>query len=215
MDEHSSNDHIVCEGIAYRTANNWYSVIPLGDFENRPIKYMEIGVLYGANLLSVLQSYAKHPQSQCIAIDPWVNYDDYEEYKDKDKDDELYKTFVKNIGRFQSSHKVKILRGMSNDMIPRTDDESFDIIYIDGNHNPEFVLEDAVLCFRKLKVGGYLIFDDFGWGGPNMTQQAIEAFVNCYIKRLTVVGMKQTQVFCKKTIGYHNPCKQIKKHVIL
>ena len=34
---------------------------------------------------------------------------------------------------------------------PKFKDEFFDIIYIDGNHEPEYVLEDAVLSFRKLK----------------------------------------------------------------
>jgi hypothetical protein len=36
-----------------------------------------------------------------------------------------------------------------------------DIIYIDGNHGPEYVLEDADLSFRKLK-NGIMIFDDYG-----------------------------------------------------
>ena len=43
--------------------------------------------------------------------------------------------------------------------------ESFDIIYIDGSHAVNDVLEDAVLSFRLLKPEGILIFDDYRWVG--------------------------------------------------
>ena len=64
------------------------------------------------------------------------------------------------------------------------------------------LLEDAVLAFRKLKVGGYLIFDDYGWGGPDLTQRGIDGFVNGYYKRIKVLndGKPQNeQLFIEKT----------------
>ena len=33
-------------------------------------------------------------------------------------------------------------------------------IYINGNHNLSNILEDAVLCYRKLKPNGYFIIED-------------------------------------------------------
>jgi hypothetical protein len=96
---------------------------------------------------------------------------------------------------------MTIRRGFSRDVIPTLDDAYFDIIYIDGNHEPEYVLEDAVLSFRKLKVGGYLIFDDYGWGGPDLTQRGIDGFLRGYHKRIDVdnIRIHNTQVFVKKT----------------
>ena len=67
-------------------------------------------------------------------IDPW---EDYDEYKNQQ--------FINNIENSGVKDKIIINRGYSNLEIPKFQDEFFDIIYIDGNHEPEYVLEDAVL----------------------------------------------------------------------
>jgi hypothetical protein len=55
-----------------------------------------------------------------------------------------------------------------------------------------------VLAFRKLKVGGIMIFDDYGWGGPDLTQRGIDGFISGYHKRITCLGELQSQVFIVK-----------------
>jgi hypothetical protein len=55
-----------------------------------------------------------------------------------------------------------------------------------------------VLCFRKLKPGGYMIFDEYGWGGPDMTKKGIDGFLNGYHKRIKMLGEKNTQVFIQR-----------------
>ena len=37
------------------------------------------------------------------------------------------------------------------------------LIYIDACHDSQYVMTDAMLSWKVLKVGGYLIFDDYGW----------------------------------------------------
>ena len=182
------------EGITYRTAENWFGFVPT---PAGPIRYLEIGAFYGANLLSVANTYASHPESRLVAIDPWIDYDEYPEYKGQQ--DGIYSAFLRNTNHLHE--KLKVHRGFSHDVIPILEDNSFDIIYIDGNHEPEYVLEDAVLAFRKLKVEGYLIFDDYGWGGPDLTQRGIDAFLKAYHKRIDAshVAHHNTQVFVKKT----------------
>ena len=102
---------------------------------------------------------------------------------------------IKNSGK---SHKIEIRRGYSNTELLKFEDEFFDIIYIDGNHEPQYVLEDAVLSFRKLKKNGIMIFDDYGWGGPDLTQRGIDAFISGYYKRIKNLGMRDSQVFIEK-----------------
>ena len=70
-----------------------------------------------------------------------------------------------------------------------------EFVYIDGNHEPEYVLEDAILSFRKLKKNSIMIFDDYGWGGPDLTQRGIDAFLSGYHKKITYLGEHCTQVF--------------------
>lgn len=181
------------QGVTYETADNWRAFVPQSA---GAIQYLEIGTFYGANLLSVAKTYASHPDSRMVCIDPWMDYDEYPEYKGEQ--DTIYSKFLTNISSI--SEKLTIHRGFSHDIVHTLPDSHFDIIYIDGNHKPEFVLEDAVLSFRKLKVGGYLIFDDYGWGGPDLTKRGVDSFRWGYHDRIDqYVGIRGSQVFIKKT----------------
>jgi len=182
------------KGTAYRIATNWFPV--LTPDSSKPIRYAEVGAFYGANIVSVAETYGAHPESTLIAIDPWTDYADYPEYKGQQTT--IYEAFSRNVEACGLTDRITVKRGYSNEVLPTLEDNSFDIIYIDGNHEPEYVLEDAVLAFRKLKVGGHLIFDDYGWGGPDLTKRGIDGFLNGYHKRITVLGERESQVFVRR-----------------
>jgi hypothetical protein len=187
------------EGEKYRLADNWFSQVNLDDYKNRPINYLEIGVFYGANFLSVANSYGLHNDSKLYGIDPWEDYEGVGVYHNTDdKNNIIYNTVLKNIENSGKKDKITVYRSYSNIEIPKFQDNYFDIIYIDGNHEPEYVLEDAVLSFRKLKADGIMIFDDYGWGGSDLTQRGIDAFLSGYHKRIVNLGTHMTQVFLKK-----------------
>lgn len=183
-------------GIFYRLADNWFSHIDLNNYKYKQINYLEIGTLFGANLLSVAETYGLHNDSKLYAIDPWEDYEHYDEYKNEQST--IYELFIKNVENSGMKDKIIINRGYSNIEIQKFQDDFFDIIYIDGNHKPEYVLEDAVLSFRKLKKDGILIFDDYGWGGPDLTKRGIDAFLSGYYNCIMYLGIKESQVFVKK-----------------
>jgi predicted O-methyltransferase YrrM len=180
----------------YLLPNNWMRLVPIDEFRSRPISYLEIGTFFGANLLSVAVSYGAHPGSILHCIDPWEDYDEYPEYKGQQSS--TYESFLRNVKASGHGHRVVVHRGFSNELIPSFDNSFFDIIYVDGNHQPEYALEDAVLSFRKLKVGGFMIFDDYGWGGPDLTKKGVDAFMSGYQERITILGTSGTQVFVRK-----------------
>ena len=183
-------------GITYRLTNNWHDYVNLDEYNNKPIKYLEIGTFYGANLLSFANSYGMHNDSKLYCIDPWIDHEEYPEYKGEQN--KIYNTFVQNIKNSHHKDKITIIRGYSNNEIIKFEDNFFDIIYIDGNHQPEYVLEDGVLSFRKLKINGIMIFDDYGWNGPDHTKKGIDAFLSAYSERITLLGEKETQLFLRK-----------------
>lgn len=118
--------------------------------------------------------------------------------------EQVYDTFKRNISNFGLTDKVTEVRGFSHEKIPELQDDFFDLIYIDGNHEPECALEDAVLAFRKLKVGGVLIFDDYGFDGAEGTSKGIDGFLSGYHKRVRLIRNKPvgymglSQVFVRK-----------------
>lgn len=178
------------QGIRYKTADNWIGFVPQ---TTGPIRYLEIGVLCGNNVLSVERLFASHPDSVLVCVDPWIDYEDYTEYAGKNASH--YDMFIQNTTHI--ANKLDIRRDFSHTVLPTLDDESFDLIYIDGNHEPHYVLEDAVLAFRKLKPGGWLVFDDYE--GPDVPV-GIDAFLKGYSRRVTTpVGLRNCQVFVKKS----------------
>lgn len=189
-------NHLNFNGVQYRLADNWFEKVNVYEYKDKPINYLEVGAFHGANLLSVAVSYGLHPDSKLYCIDPWEDYDEYGEYKNQQSTN--YDIFTKNVENSGLKSKIVVNRGYSNVEIPKFEDNFFDIIYLDGNHEPEYVLEDAVLCFRKLKKNGILIFDDYGWGGPDLTQKGIDSFLAGYHKRITNLGEKFSQVFVVK-----------------
>jgi len=178
------------KGTIYRVSNMWFDVIPN---MNTPIKYLEIGTFYGANAISVNYSYAQNPESEIHCIDPWEDYSDYPEYKNEQN--KIYNDFMSNINSCEFKDKFKIHRGYSNVKLLEFKDDYFDIIYIDGNHEPEYIIEDAVLSFRKLKPGGFMIFDDYEWGDSSI---GIDSFCKCYKKKIKILSQDNYQLYLEK-----------------
>lgn len=179
------------KGLAYRLANFWFETIPP---KNVPIKYLEVGVLYGANALSVANSYCKHPNSEIHCIDPWERYTEegsetYENIQD------IYNVCMKNIEHSGHKHKFHIYKDYSYNILPTFPEHTFDMIYIDGNHEQTSVLEDLVLSFRKLKMHGFLIMDDVEWGTAS---NGIIAFLNTYESKLDILYSDFCQLIVRK-----------------
>ena len=97
----------------------------------------------------------------------------------------MYNKFKRNVSKYEE--KVKIHRGMSGDILKSDfEKDTFDFIYIDGSHTAYDVLQDAILAHSLLKVGGIIIFDDFGWKDPNnlhptnSPELGVTCFYNAY-----------------------------------
>lgn len=185
-------------GIHYRLANHWFNILNVDHYKNVPINYLEIGAFYGGNLISVANTYASHNNSMLYCIDPWADYNDYIEYKGQQS--KIYNTFLQNIENSGHKDKIIINRGYSHSMLHNFKDDFFDIIYIDGNHEPDYVLQDAVLSFKKLKHGGVLIFDDYTFSGDgiNSTKTGIDLFISEYSQKIEKLGYEEPQMFIKK-----------------
>ena len=77
---------------------------------------------------------------------------------------------------------------------------SFDIIYIDGSHNGEDILSDAIESYKLLNIGGIIIFDDVVNSNKNISIQSykgFEKFCETFNKRLKVLYLKNIAVVKK------------------
>ena len=156
----------------------------LSDLKNKPNITLEIGALYGGSSVYILEEFCKMDGSQHHIMD--INRNEYIE-----------------INTYPYGDKVKYLLGESSDSFKLLKEkDTFDLIYIDGNHMSKYVLEDAVNSFYVLKEGGYIIFDDFGGGWEQelhmQVKTAVESFVHSYGKYIEVIHQGYQFIIRKK-----------------
>lgn len=158
----------------------------------------EIGVFKGDFSELILK---KTKPEKLHLIDPWINQID-EDYKDawfggsntsQSEMDEICEQVKKRFHGEINTGKVVVNRGMSIDELSQFADESLDWVYIDGNHLYEFVMNDLVSCYKKVKNGGYISGDDYnvcGWWNDGVTK-AVNEFLLSHQCKLIMINDTQ------------------------
>jgi SAM-dependent methyltransferase len=159
---------------------HFLNFLEIGCFEGRATNYMLENVLTGKDCkIHVIDTFGGSLEETGMV---WDSYDF----------SKLYDTFVNNTSEHRD--KVVIHRGLSSKLL-RTDfeDNFFDFVYVDGSHTAPDVLQDAVLSHPLLKIGGILMFDDYGWkdvNNPDPTnspQMAVDFFYNIYRHKYRII----------------------------
>lgn len=131
-------------------------------YVDKETRYLEIGVCSGFTALWMLENILTHNKSYMIGIDPW-NKNKIGFYKVRSNI--KWNRLLKNIDNIKNQHgnKVKFIKGYSQDILreERFKSLKFDIIYIDGLHTPERVIDDFNLTWNMLNTNGIMIFDDY------------------------------------------------------
>ncbi|HAX81217.1 MAG TPA: class I SAM-dependent methyltransferase [Actinobacteria bacterium] len=159
------------------------------------LSFLEIGSFEGRSTVWFLQQVLTGAGSTITCIDTFRGS---AEHSGLDVGwDDLQGTFRRNVDSFGS--RVRVIEGESAVVLrgmPRQ--EAFDLVYVDGSHQATDVLEDGVLSWPLLKVGGIMVFDDYLWRmmesrpGP-----AIDAFLAVYADRYDLLH-KEYQVAVRK-----------------
>ena len=103
--------------------------------------------------------------------------------------------------RFSSCIEVKFHRDYSDKAASEFPDEYFDWVYIDGNHDYEFVKQDLEAFLPKVKDGGFITGDDYLQPSPDNSKflpvkEAVSEFVREYpVESLKLFG---TQFIIRK-----------------
>lgn len=129
----------------------------------------EIGVYRGDFSARILQ--VVYP-SMLHLIDPWEYQEEYAEalYGGRAEDgqaemDRIYDSVLDRFAGARAEGRVSVHRGSSVDVANEIPDRSLDWVYIDGNHEYEYVLEDLRIYHEKVRPGGLLAGDDYGTRG--------------------------------------------------
>lgn len=119
---------------------------------------MEIGVQKGDHATQIRE--ALNPKMFYL-VDIWEPCNwihKGEDYSDAEGNYNYTKT------RFEGKTNVVLVRGRSQDKMPKMEENSFDFIYIDGDHDVIACRFDILNAIRLVKIGGIVGGHDFNEG---------------------------------------------------
>lgn len=151
---------------------------------NEKFNYLEIGCYEGLSSFYVLSEF-KFVNAYFLDIWDEPNKNSKSLTNDFGR---VEKFFDENVSEFNFT-KIKDDSVISMRKLFRND-IGFDFIYIDGSHNGEDILSDAIEAFKILNKGGLIFFDDFLQYEKNRKIQSyvgIEKFLELYSNDLQIV----------------------------
>ena len=163
--------------------------------KNSKFDYLEVGCFEGLSSFFILSEYKA---VNAILLDIW----DMPNPNSKTLShnfNSIEKAFDNNLSGFNFT-KIKDDSVVAMRKLFKQN-KSFDFIYIDGSHNGEDILSDAIEAFKILKKEGLIFFDDFLQYDKNRALQSyegIEKFLTLYSSYLKIEYFQNNLVVRKK-----------------
>jgi predicted O-methyltransferase YrrM len=119
---------------------------------------VELGTFKGTSFFSFAQALKDKNDSECmlVGIDSWegdLNTGKYEGDKMFNEVSSIAQKFYENIN-------IKLIRGYFDEQVSKFENNSIDILHIDGLHTYEAVKNDYINWLPKMKENGIILFHD-------------------------------------------------------
>ena len=142
----------------------WFAQFAQHNFERllpiTPLDVLQVGVYEGDASRWLLDNRAV---TRLVDVDCWdgppMSGVDYEAAE---------RAYDAAIGGHPLVEKVKA----TSDEFFRSNTETFDFVYVDGDHDPEQTRKDGVNAWRCLRPEGILAFDDYLWEHNGVSPRA-------------------------------------------
>ncbi len=198
-------------------SNNWFNenAKPVWDViipNIKPVKILEIGSYEGASLCYLIEKLGNDYSLELHAVDSWEGGKDHLSKKLMTGVlmSEVEARFKQNVkearDKSHKAHSLVVKKGYSElalaELIVTGHQNYFDFIYVDGSHETNDVLSDAVMSFKLLRKSGVMVFDDYLWavdgGAAFRPKLAIDAFVNLNYYNIDIITAPNNQVYIVK-----------------
>jgi predicted O-methyltransferase YrrM len=165
---------------------------------DKPVRCLQIGAYTGDASVWLLDNILKVDGSVLVDVDTWEGSEEPSHYEMNWGTVETLYNAKTIYGR--DSRKIIKYKGTSDSFFANNR-ETYDFIYIDGDHTSYGVIKDAVAAYECLNIGGVIAFDDYEWsaglGVLNEPKLAIDAFWNIYQGRIELI-VREYQCWFRK-----------------
>lgn len=135
--------------------------LPIGRFKDIPRLFGELGFKVGAEVGVFQGDYSKWllrliKGLKLYAIDSWVPYRGYKDFQSN--------TIVESYEKAKENtrgYDCELIKEWSDKAVERFKDGSLDFVFIDGNHQYEWVVQDISLWSKKVRKGGIVYGHDY------------------------------------------------------
>jgi predicted O-methyltransferase YrrM len=143
--------------------------------QDQNITYVEIGCYAGGSACLMLQ----RPNTRVISIDLGSPIPE-----------EVVHTNVQKLNKFNNLYNYLKGSSQTHEMVDRLKEltNKIDILFIDGDHSYQAVINDFMLYEGLVKSGGYIIFDDYHDYGCPGTKIAVDEIVETVKERYNIIG---------------------------
>ena len=132
---------------------------------------VEIGTCKGAFALVLCKAI---PGLALTCVDPWLEYLPNRNPVTQAQQELNYAEATTVL----APYGVTILRQSSMEAVANIPDNSLDFVYIDGDHQFDFVMMDILCWTKKVRAGGVLAGHDYFWF-PDVARAA-QAYTDCH-----------------------------------
>lgn len=151
-------------------------------FVSKTEKYniLEIGSFEGLSACGFSDNLMSHPDSTLDCVDPFILSGTNEKITTKCVTANTEKYFRFNIENSQNANKITFHKLTSDDFFINNN-KTFNLIYIDGCHEPDFIKNDMENSFACLEKNGIMWMDDYG--GNTSKDGKIAQYMDIFLEK--------------------------------
>ena len=165
FNSYNENEKWFCNNLNF--LNNFFST------KNNINKILEVGSYEGRSAIFFLKTF---PNANIICVDTWSGSDEHNQYNFT----VVEKNFDINTNYYQNNNCLKKIKNTSNNFFSNNF-ETFDLIFVDGDHSSHQVKLDIENSWKILNKGGYLLLDDYLWWYYKDLQKNPSSSINNFI----------------------------------
>jgi predicted O-methyltransferase YrrM len=149
-------------------------------------KILEIGCFEGLSTVFFADTFINDSNSSLTCVDPFLTITTNDHTKLLLNNEEL--NFDYNISNCKNTDKITVYKLTSDDFFKtKNGNNTYNMIYIDGCHEPDFITRDMENSFRCLEKNGIMWMDDYSGGEDGKIKHTMNAFLKKYKDQYEII----------------------------